>query len=1032
MASKALKGLTIEIGGDTTKLGKALNDVNKKGSGLSKELGQINRLLKLDPQNTELLAQKQKVLADAIKNTESKLNTLREAEEQVQAQFERGEISEDQYRELKREIIETENKLNQYKNAAKEAADAEKRLADGAEEATEELEEQTDATEETEDATGKLDDSASDLANGGLAAMVAAAAAAVTAIVALAEESREYRTLMGKLDTAFKDSNLSAEAATKTYESLQSVLGETDQAVEASSLLAKMCSNEEELADWTEIHTGVYGVFGASLPVEGLAEAANETIRVGQVTGPLADALNWATESGEEFGIALKQNIEFTKLDKKELAKLTDAQKAEYEAREKQHKEIEEYNKKVAEAASAEDKFNIALENCADEQERQQLITSTLTKLYGSAAKQYKKTNAEVIRANEATEKWNKATAKIGKAVEPVVTDIKELGVTLLEDAGDPLENIAEYIRKTVIPAIEKISKWVKKNMPAIKTGLVGVAAAMVAFKVASIAATVAQKGLKGAIMASTVAQKALALAQAATPWGLIITAVAGLAAALVKLNIEAQKATGAGEVLTEQEKELMETAKEAADAFQEQKKATKEALQGITANMGYVSDLSDELFTLADASGKVAEEDQARAKFILNEMNEALGTEYEMLDGVIQQYGTLTSSIKEVMQTKLANSLLEASESDYLSAREEQTRALEAVSLRYEEYQAQLDQTKKVENDYETFAKEYRENITSGMYTFNQIGKAIDDIRLANLQAKLDNEKGLLAETETAYNEAALNYGSHYETIAIYEEAQQAMLEGNYQKTVDMLSEKGGAYGQYSDKVDEETAKVLDTLYEEAVDAGLKANLAKKNFENGVDGYTQEMVDEAEKGYQEALDVYANAYADAESVGEDLGDGLSGGLENKRSGLLAKARSLVAGIINAMRTEADSHSPARKTIDFGEDMGEGAEIGIENKTEDVKRSASRQVAAVIEAYQNPKDVGQRVFRSVADQQAARYAAGHTPVTSDNGPMLERILNAIEEGHVLILDGDAVVGGTAAKMDNALGRRRALASRGAL
>ena len=120
MATNSIKGLTVEIGGDTTKLGKALEDVNKKSTDLSSELGQINRLLKLDPGNTELLAQKQKVLAEAVSNTAKKLDTLKEAERQVQKQFERGEVSEEQVRALQREIIATEKKMDGYKKAVKE------------------------------------------------------------------------------------------------------------------------------------------------------------------------------------------------------------------------------------------------------------------------------------------------------------------------------------------------------------------------------------------------------------------------------------------------------------------------------------------------------------------------------------------------------------------------------------------------------------------------------------------------------------------------------------------------------------------------------------------------------------------------------------------------------------------------------------------------------------------------------------------------------------------------------------------------
>ena len=79
MANNTIKGLTVEIGGDTTKLGNALADVEKKSRDLSSELGQINKLLKMDPGNADLLAQKQKVLAEAVSNTAEKLETLQEA-----------------------------------------------------------------------------------------------------------------------------------------------------------------------------------------------------------------------------------------------------------------------------------------------------------------------------------------------------------------------------------------------------------------------------------------------------------------------------------------------------------------------------------------------------------------------------------------------------------------------------------------------------------------------------------------------------------------------------------------------------------------------------------------------------------------------------------------------------------------------------------------------------------------------------------------------------------------------------------------
>lgn len=113
-----IKGITIEIGGDTTGLSKALSGVNKEISGTQSALKDVERLLKLDPSNTELLRQKQKLLADAVNETKGKLDTLKEAERQAEEQFKQGKISEEQYNALKREIIETEQKLKSLEDQA--------------------------------------------------------------------------------------------------------------------------------------------------------------------------------------------------------------------------------------------------------------------------------------------------------------------------------------------------------------------------------------------------------------------------------------------------------------------------------------------------------------------------------------------------------------------------------------------------------------------------------------------------------------------------------------------------------------------------------------------------------------------------------------------------------------------------------------------------------------------------------------------------------------------------------------------------
>ncbi len=1033
MATNTIKGLTVEIGGDTTKLGKALESVNKKTSDLSGELGQINKLLKLDPGNTELLAQKQKVLADAVSNTREKLDKLKDAEKQVQAQFERGEVSEAQVRALQREIIETTRKLDSYEKAAAETADALEKLGKESDDAAEEIEDVGKKADDAEESADKLGDTLDRSTSAGFDIVAAAATAAVGAIVGCIEASEDYRREMGKLDTAFESNGFSSETATTAYKDLQKIIGETDQTVEAVNHLAALVDTEEELAHWTgDILPGVYAKFGASLKPEALTEAANETAKTGSVTGALADALNWAAAAGETFGVELKKNVKFTKLSDEELAKLSKSKRADYEATKEQYDAIEEYNKKVEEATSAEDYFNIALENCTDEQERQQLITKTLTGLYKKSASQYKKTNKAIIESNEATEEWNATMAELGAEMAPVMTDIKKFGVSMLENAKEPMKDIASFISSKALPALTDFGKWFSNNTPLIKAGLVAVTTAFVAYKAAVVAADVAQKGLKGAIMATEAAQKLLNVAQAATPWGLVATAVAAVTAGLLLYHGATEDARKAVDVLTEEEKQLAASADEAAASFREQQKATNETLGGISSQMEHTQSLAKELTNLADASGKVKEKDQERVNFILNELNNALGTEYTMVDGVIQKYDDLKTSIDEVIQSKLANALLETAQADYITAQQNKADALKNLMLKEEEYEAQQAAYNEFYTKYLEDKAAAEEKLRLARVSGNTSMERSARNTLTMLEHYKDNELGLLEDKKKQYEGAAKEYGNYSKTIMDYEEAQAAALSGNYDRAVELLTRKGQSFGNYSDIVDAETAEVLDTLFQEAIDMGLAAERTKKNFESGVEGYTQEMVDEAEKGYQDAMEAYADAYADAVGVGDDLGTGLQNGLENKRSALISKAKSLVSGIISAMKKEADSNSPSKKTTAFGEDMGEGAEIGIEHKTKDVARAAQNQVAAVLDAYQEQERTGQETLRGLAERQTTQQITNQMVAAGANTDVLNKILAAIKQGQVITIDGKTLVGATAGDMDATLGQRRVLATRGAV
>lgn len=129
MASSKIRGITIQIGGDTTGLDKALKKVDGTIKETQDDLKAVNKALKLDPKNTELLAQKQRLLAEAVSKAASKLEALKEAQKQAAEQFKRGEISEEQYNALSIEVGKAEAALKAAKKAAADFNDECKRVS---------------------------------------------------------------------------------------------------------------------------------------------------------------------------------------------------------------------------------------------------------------------------------------------------------------------------------------------------------------------------------------------------------------------------------------------------------------------------------------------------------------------------------------------------------------------------------------------------------------------------------------------------------------------------------------------------------------------------------------------------------------------------------------------------------------------------------------------------------------------------------------------------------------------------------------
>lgn len=217
-------------------------------------------------------------------------------------------------------------------------------------------------------------------------AITAGAGGAIAALNGIAESTEESRIATGKLNTAFEAAGMSTEAAATAYNEFYKILGDTDTATEASQLLAQLAENEQDLTEWTRIAAGVNGTFGDSLPIEALIESANETAKVGQVTGNLADALNWV-------GIS-------------------------------------------------EDEFNAKLAAASSESERNQLIMKTLSGTYEKASESFYKNNDAIVKQRESQIKLDEAMSKVGTSVANVKNNITSGFMPAIVKMADGLAKI--------------------------------------------------------------------------------------------------------------------------------------------------------------------------------------------------------------------------------------------------------------------------------------------------------------------------------------------------------------------------------------------------------------------------------------------------------------------------------------------------------------------------------------------------------------------------------------------------------------
>lgn len=409
----AVRQITTEISiKNEAEFRKQMKAVNNSLSGMKSEMAKVSAEFDGQANSAEALRKKQAILQQQYDQQKEKVQALARMLESAKSAYdENSDVVLSYQRQLNTATVELIKFDRELKNTDKYLDEA-AQSADGTASSIDEFGKTVkDAGKEGSDGMGQLKEAFSQLGdaaksgdiNGVVAALgsmkgvlvggaaVAGAKALADGIVNITESTKEYRTILGTLETSSKQAGYTQEQTTEIYKKFQAVLGDTQKAATATANLQALGLSQENLRVIVEQAIGAWATYGDSIPIDSLSESINETVQVGKVTGVFADALNWA--------------------------------------------------------GTSEDEFNERLAACADTTERANLVLTQLSEQGLQATGQaWVENNQDIIAANTAQEAMNESMAQLGEALQPASSFLLEYGAALVDVAADGVNALSSLV----------------------------------------------------------------------------------------------------------------------------------------------------------------------------------------------------------------------------------------------------------------------------------------------------------------------------------------------------------------------------------------------------------------------------------------------------------------------------------------------------------------------------------------------------------------------------------------------------------
>lgn len=1035
----SVKGLLVEIGGDTSGLQKALSKVNSASSSLSKELKGINSLLKLDPKNTELLAQKQKVLAESIKNTENKIKELKNAQEEADNTIKNGgSISQENYRKLQREIVATENKLKQLKLEASNWTQEGKKLEEVGNNITKIGKKVTDLGDKL---TKTLTTSILGLSAIGVKTAIdfeSAFAGVEKTVDGTEEQMNELREGIKKMSTELPSTTTEisqvAESAGQLGIQTDNVLAFTKTMIdlgnatnlsadEAATTLARFANiTKMSQSDFDKLGSVIVALGNNFATTESeiaamgmnLASAGTQVGMSQSQIMALATALSSVGLEAQAGGTAFSKVMVNMQLavekggkDLKDFASVAGMSTNEFKKAFQEDatgaimKFVDGLSKSGEQGKSAIkilDDMGITETRLRDALLRSANASEIMGKAIELGNSAWKENNA---LTNEANKRYETTASKITTTVNRIKNLVMNLGEKLLPTINKILDKSEKWIGK-----LGKLDDRQKENI--IKIGLM-VASAGPLIKVlgtlTSIVGTVT-KGIGtlsqaiGVMNAGGVSSSASvnALAKALTgltsPVGIATLGLTALAGAYAVGKIQA----------IERQKYITDEIEKINEEIKSRETLTESVLKERDATFSHMSQiekLTSELENLVDQNGKVKEGYKDRVNFILNQLNNALGTEYKLTGDVISNYKDLKKSVEDLIRTKKINAVLESEEALYNEGIKDKAKAYEAVAT-----------AQKNVNELQKKIAEWEEK--NGKIDDSVQGKLIRGLTVTtDAHGELNGLRADLRVAEQELSKAEGNYKQKIDNINTYTRDATILLGDDVEEQTKLLQKKTIAHQEASDDIAESTKlSIANYLYdlemfkkykdeaiskqdeasaeyyriqietnekalkeqikhltemtsttEEMTPAQIEAwkNLAKGSYDiyaeelskmpeemkNKIQDITGVVVNDtsvenaAKDLGKDAVSKFEESSSGAKSAGENFVAGIKSGIENSglQRGVLSAISVLGSKMTTQLNKSLDEHSPSKITEESGENFVIGAKKGILNKAKDVYKT---------------------------------------------------------------------------------------------